>query len=131
LTTGRVRCEDGGLRGSFFLSVREIYVRDTTRDGIVTCAKLTVLMLLEFVLKEYFGGLRLEARTFIESFLNLPVTIRESKTEVIYEISDNPRSPESCARLRAACVEASRRTLRANGRRLRFEVVPGGGGSTP
>lgn len=110
---------------------REIYVRDTTRDGIVTCAKLTVLMLLEFVLKEYFGGLRLEARTFIESFLNLPVTIRESKTEVIYEISDNPRSPESCARLRAACVEASRRTLRANGRRLRFEVVPGGGGSTP
>jgi hypothetical protein len=110
---------------------REIYVRDTTRDGIVTCAKLTVLMLLEFVLKEYFGGIRLEVRTFIEHFLNLPVTIRESKTEVVYEISDNPRSPESSARLRAACAEASRRNLRADGRHLWFHVAPGGGGSTP
>ncbi|MFH0903257.1 MAG: hypothetical protein V2A73_21720, partial [Pseudomonadota bacterium] len=35
---------------------REVYVRDTTRDAIVTCLKMTVLMLIEYVLKEYFGG---------------------------------------------------------------------------
>jgi hypothetical protein len=109
---------------------REIYVRDTTRDSIATCSKLTVLMLLEYVLKEYFTGLRLEARTFIERFVHLPVTIRESKTEVIYEISDNPRSPEDTARLRAACAEVRRRKLRVGGRRLWFEVTSGGVGST-
>lgn len=108
---------------------REIYVRDTTRDSIATCSKLTVLMLLEYALKEYFGNLHMEARTFIERFVHLPVTIRESKTEVIYEISDNPRSPEDTARLHAACAEVRRRKLRVGGRRLWFEV-PGAPGST-
>jgi hypothetical protein len=109
---------------------REIYVRDTNRDGIVTCAKLTVFMLIEFVLKEYFGDLKMEARTFIENFLNLPVTLRRSKTEVVYQIEDNPRSPANMARLRAACAEVSRRRVRVGGRRLRFEVVAGNLGLT-
>lgn len=106
---------------------REIYVRDTTRDSIATCSKLTVLMLLEYALKEYFDDLHLEARTFIERFVHLPVTIRESKTEVIYEINDNPRSPDDTARLRAACAEVRRRKLRVDGRRLWFEITPGSG----
>jgi hypothetical protein len=109
---------------------REIYVRDTTRDSIATCSKLTVLMLLEYALKEYFGNLHLEARTFIERFVHLPVTIRESKTEVIYEIGDNPRSPDDTARLRAACAEVRRRKIQVDGRYLRFEVAPAGPGST-
>jgi hypothetical protein len=103
---------------------REIYLRDTTRDGIVTSAKLTVLMLMEYALKEYFGGLRMEVRTFIESFVNLPVTIRRTQTEAVYEIQENPRSPQSMSQLRSACEEVNARKLSADGRRLRFRVTP-------
>ena len=102
---------------------REIYVRDTTRDGIVTCAKLTVLMLIEFVLKEYFGGLRIEPRTFIELFVAVPLTIRETRHELIYELQANPRSPLNTQRLRDACAEITRRRLVKGGKRMRFEVV--------
>jgi len=105
---------------------REIYVRDTTRDGIVTCMKMTVLMLIEYVLKEYFGGLRMEVRSFIENYLWLPVTVRETASAVVYQIEGNPRSPADIERLRAACAEATRRGIMAGGKRLRFElVVPG------
>ena len=105
---------------------REIYVRDTTRDSIVTVAKLTVLMLMEYALREYFGNLRMEARTFIESLVNLPVTIRHTKTETDFAIHDNPRSPEMASRLRAACSEVSRRKISMGGRVLRFRVVSAG-----
>lgn len=110
---------------------REIYVRDTTRDGIVTCVKLTVLMLIEFVLKEYFAGLRMEPRTFIEHFVLTPVTIRETRQERIYELQANPRSPENTERLRDACREVTRRGLLAGGKRLRFDVVGQEPGSSP
>jgi hypothetical protein len=103
---------------------REIYLRDTTRDGIVTSAKLTVLMLMEYALKEYFGGLRMEVRTFIESFVNLPVTIRRTQTETLYEIQENGRNPRSMTQLRSACAEVNGRTLSADGRSLRFCVTP-------
>lgn len=110
---------------------REIYVRDTTRDGIVTCAKLTVLMLIEFVLKEYFGGLRIEPRTFIELFVANPVTIRETRKERTYELQANPRSPANTQRLQDACAEVTRRQLTAGGKRLRFVVVGPEVGSIP
>lgn len=107
---------------------REIYVRDTTRDGLATCAKLTVFMLLEFVLKEYFGGQRMEPRTFIDLFVTAPVSIRETKRERHFRIRGNPRSPEATAALHKACAEITRRQIVTHdGKKLRFEVVEGGG----
>ena len=105
---------------------KEIYVRDTTRDGIATAAKLSTHMLIEYVLKEYFGNLRMEARTFIESLVNLPVTIRRTATEVVYEVADNPRNPKLTGRLRAACANVSRRKIKVDGRTLRFRVMEAG-----
>jgi hypothetical protein len=107
---------------------REIYVRDTTRDGIVTCLKMTALMLIEYVLKEYFASLRMEVRLFIEDYVCLPVTVRQTARTVVYQIESSPRSPkEKTERLRAACEEATRRGIVADGRRLRFEVTPAPG----
>ncbi len=102
---------------------REVYVRDTTRDAIVTCLKMTVLMLIEYVLKEYFGGLRMEARSFLEDYLWLPVTVRKTSRSIIYSIEGNTRSPEKLKHLRSACEEATRRGIKLDGRRLRFEVI--------
>jgi len=91
----------------------------------MTCLKLTVLMLLEFVLKEYFGGLGMEARTFIEEYLPLPTTRVETAHEVCFQITENPRSPRHAAWLRQAIQEINRREIRQNGKRMRFEIIAG------
>jgi len=39
---------------------KPIYQRDTGRDSIMTCVKLSLCMLSEFVLREYFGGHAIE-----------------------------------------------------------------------
>lgn len=110
---------------------REIYRRDTTRDGIATCLKLTVFMLIEFVLKEYFGGLRIEPRTFIELFVATPVTIRRRPNEILYELEANSRSPENTRRLARACDEINRRGIRMSGTPMRFKVIDPAGGLDP
>jgi hypothetical protein len=108
---------------------REIYRRDTGRDTIATCLKLTALMLVDFVLKEYFGGLKMEWRRFIEELIPLPVTRRVSKARVLFQIHANPRQPERMAQLRQACDVINARKLRRDGRALRFEVLePSGRG---
>ena len=102
---------------------REIYARDTGRDGLMTCLKMNALMLLEFVLKEYFGGLKMEWRTFIEQVLPLPVTVYTTSRRCRYAIHANPRQPERMEQLREACAEINRRKLRRRKRLLVFEVV--------
>ena len=110
---------------------REIYVRDTTRDGIVTAMKLTVFMLIEFVLKEYLGGLRMEARSFIEALVPLPATVIETRTTITWRLHQNPRNPSLTSRLAEACAEVTRRELRIGKRRLRMELAPAPPGPSP
>lgn len=108
---------------------RDIYQRDTTRDNIATCLKLTALMLVDFVLKEYFGGLKMEWRRFIEEIMPLPVTRRLSAAHILYQIQVNPRQPQRMNQLRQACDAINARKLRRDGRALRFEVIePSGRG---
>jgi len=101
---------------------RTIYQRDTTRDGVMTCLKLNLAMLIEFVLREYFGGLSLEWRTFIEQFVTLPVTVRTTQTRRLYQIHANPRQPENMARLAAALCQVNARKVHQDGRLLVFEL---------
>lgn len=108
---------------------REIYARDPGRDNVMSCLKLWGLMLVEFVLKEYFGGLRMEWRTFIDQYLYLAVTVRTSHNRILHQIHANVRQPQRMAELRAACEEINRRRIHRNKRLLKFEVIdprPGG-----
>jgi len=100
-----------------------IYARDTTRDGVMTCLKLNVLSLLEFVLHEYFGGLGMHWRTFIEQFVALPVQVRSSTTRCVYSIQANGRQPERMDQLRGALDEVNRRRLKRGKQLLVFELV--------
>jgi hypothetical protein len=102
---------------------REIYARDPGRDNVMTCLKLNALLLLEFVLKEYFGDLRMEWRTFIEQFLYLAVTVRTSHRRVLYQIHENVRQPERMAQLRVACDAINSRRIHRGKDLLKFEVV--------
>ena len=82
-----------------------------------------MLLLLEYVLKEYFGGLAAEWRTYIEELVALPVTVRTTKTTRLIQIHANPRQPERMKQLHAAMAEVNRRALQSGKHKLRFELV--------
>ena len=99
-----------------------IFERDVGRDSIMTCLKLNVLTLLEFVLQEYFGGLKMEWRTFIEHFAALPVTVRTTRHKVVFQIHANLRQRSRMAQLEAAVAEINRRRIRRGKQLLVFEL---------
>ncbi len=102
---------------------REIYARDPGRDNVMTCLKLNALLLLEYVLKEYFGDLRMEWRTFIERFMFLAVTVRTSHRRVLYQIHVHERQSEPMVQLQAACDAINRRRIHRGERLLKFEMI--------
>jgi hypothetical protein len=115
---------------------RLIYRRDTTRENIATAATLSVLLLIEFVLREYFGGMRINLRTFIEQFIMVPVTVRTTSNRIIYQFHANPRNRKRTSQLRDACKVINGKSLRRSGKPMVFEVIgrpvlEGGGGHPP
>jgi hypothetical protein len=101
----------------------QTFSRDTTRENIATAATTMVMLLVEWVLREYFGGLRMEIRTFIEHFMLTPVTVRYTRYRVCYQLQANPRDPERTELLRKACIEVTKRKLRRDGRLISLEVL--------
>jgi len=102
---------------------KQIYQRDTSRDSVMTCLKLTMLSLVEFVMQEYFSGSGMQWRTFIEQFVALPVTVRTSKRRRIYEIHANLRQPKRMAQLEAALAKINARGLVQGKRRMEFKLI--------
>ncbi len=103
---------------------RVIYSRDTTREGIGTVLTAMVLMLIEYVIKEYFPkDTRMEWRTFIELFVYLPVAMKISRTQISYEITGNLRDPARLAQLKHACKEINHQKIKKKGKLLRFTVL--------
>ena len=96
----------------------EIYARDTDLDSIMTCLKMSLLSLLEFIGHEYFAGYRMTPRTFAEALVPLPVTIRERPHEIVYEVAPNPRDPKMMELLTSALDRITSRRLKVRGRRF-------------
>jgi hypothetical protein len=102
---------------------REIYQRDPARENVVTALTMTTLLLIEYVLREFFVGIKIELRTFIEHFIHLPVTTITSNTEIRYQVESNPRNHERSEQVRRACEEVTRRQIRTGGKTLVFEMI--------
>lgn len=94
----------------------KIYVRDTALDAVTTCLKMTLLALLEFICQEYLGQNRIMPRTFAEAWISLPVTIRESRHQILYEVTPNHRDPKMTRLLDEALRRITQRKLRLKGR---------------
>lgn len=101
----------------------EIHLRDGGRDSVATCCKLMAMALLEFVLREYFGGVAMQWRTFIEELVALPVAMLQTGDTCLYRVTANPRQPQEMARLEAALAEINRRQIVRGGRLLEFQLV--------
>lgn len=100
-----------------------IWERDPARENVATALTLNVLLLIEVVLRDYFGGVQMELRTFIEHFVNLPVTVITTDEEITYRVQGNPRNEKRTQQMRTACEEVTRRRLTRGKRRLVFVVV--------
>jgi hypothetical protein len=96
----------------------EIYVRDTSLESVTTCFKMLLLSLLEFICQEYLGGRRITPRTFIASWVMLPVTIRTTRHQVVYELTRNACDREMTALLEHAAEVITKRSLSLNDRTL-------------
>jgi hypothetical protein len=79
---------------------------------------MTLLSLLEFICQEYLGQYRLMPLTFIESWMALPVTIRQNGQCVTYEVMPNQRDPVMSQLLDNALKRITEKKLRVNGRLL-------------
>lgn len=97
--------------------------RDTTRENIATVLKLSMLMLVEWVLREYFGGLQMELETLLETFLYLPTEVRTTRYRLRYRIETTGLPSKRADQLQKACEAVNERKIRRDGRLLRFEVV--------
>lgn len=102
---------------------RKIFKRDTTRENIATVMKVAMMLLVEWVLREYFGGLKIELQTFLNYFLDLPIEVRTSWHRVRHLIDVTDLAKDKADWLRKACEEINRREIRRTGRKLLFEVV--------
>lgn len=102
---------------------REIFQRDVTRDSIVTAAKLLVLTLCTFVIREYLQCPGMTYRTFINLFVQLPVTVATTFSTITYAIHASARAPDTIEALRKACAEINRRKLYRDERLLLFNVI--------
>jgi len=102
---------------------REIYQRDVTKENIATVLKTAILVLLNYVLRDYFGGLKMEYRTFIEHFIHTPTVVRTRHNRILYQLQANPRNPKRTDQLRQACAAITSKKIRKNKRLMVFEVV--------
>lgn len=102
---------------------KEIYSRDATRENLVTALTVTVMVLIDYVLRNFFGGLKMEYRTFIEHFMHTPTIVRTSHCRVLYQFEANARNCRMTDELKAACLVITQLRLRSEGRLLVFEVL--------
>jgi len=103
----------------------EIYARDTELDSAATCLKMMLLAMLEFFCQEYLGRLRIMPRTVIEEWLMLPVTIRQTRWKVVYEVAPNPRNPAMTRLLAQALDRITERKLRVDDRLMVARIRDG------
>ncbi len=102
-------------------SRKEIYQADTELDQVMTVFKLGFALICEWVLREYFGGMRLSLYGFMRYILSLPGTrTLEGKLEHI-RIKASPNK-EMMLAVEAACERVSALGIVRNGRKVRLSV---------
>ena len=101
---------------------REIRQLDVALDSILTSTKLTCLLLISFVLREYLTTISMSPQTFVSRVLGIPGRreLRPGEDWVIFY--ENPRDPEVTKALRAACKRLNDRKLERDGRRVSYYV---------
>jgi hypothetical protein len=102
--------------------LREIRQLDVALDTVLTAMKLTLAMLITFVLREYLPSAGMGTETFLNRIFRLRgrrETTADREHIVIYE---NPRDPRANAAIVEACNILNARALVRDDRTLSFAV---------
>lgn len=102
--------------------MREIRQLDVALDTVLTAMKLTLAMLVTFVLREYLPSAGMGTETFLNRVFTLPgrrETTADREHIVIY---DNPRDQRVHAAIVEACEILNARALVRDGRALSFAI---------
>jgi hypothetical protein len=93
-------------------------------DSVLTATKLTLALLITFVIREYFVGNPMTPHPFMSRIFGMKgrrVTRPGEEHIVFYE---NPRDPAMNQAMAEACRQLNERTLVRQGRRLHYSVEP-------
>jgi hypothetical protein len=106
-------------------SRRRIFKHDVELDSIFSVLKVGLVLAITFVLKEYLGGARMEALTFLDRVATLPARLRLLPQLEILTFEYNHRDPDVMALLTLHCDAINARALKMrSGRTLRIQVAP-------
>jgi len=106
-------------------SRRRIFKHDVELDSLFSVLKVGLVLLVTYVLKEYFGDARMEPVTFLERLASLPARLRMTPELEIVTFEYNHRDPDVMAILAEHCETINTRQLRTrSGRMLRIHVDP-------
>jgi hypothetical protein len=102
-----------------------ILKHDVELDSIYSVLKFGLVLMIQFVLKEYLGNSPMEPKKFLERIAPLPARLQVMPNYEIVTFADNPRDPEIMNLLRKHCESFNARQLRMrSGRILRIGVDP-------
>jgi hypothetical protein len=99
---------------------KEILEADVAQDVLFTTLKLTLAMLVHFVVVEYFPHRPMEWATFLSRLASLPGRRETTETTVTTFIKANDRDLDMMKTLEKACGRINRRRLTYKDRRLRY-----------
>lgn len=106
-------------------SRRRIFKHDVELDSIFSVLKFGLVLIIQFVLKNYFDDARMDAITFLERVATLPARLRVLPDLEILTFAYNQRDPDVMDLLRKHCDTINARSLRLrSGRILRVQVDP-------
>lgn len=102
-------------------SIRQL---DVALDSVLTAAKLTLALLITFVIREYFAGNPMTPHTFISRVFGIKGrrVIRPGEEHIVFY--ENPRDPAINQTIAEACRQLNQRNLVRQGRRLHYSVGP-------
>lgn len=95
-------------------SRRTIFKHDVELDSLFSLLKVGMVLLVTYVLKEYFDDARMSVGTFLDRVATLPATLHQTPQLEIVTYEYNRRDPEVMGLLKS-CAEA----INAKGLRLR------------
>ena len=101
---------------------KEIVEADVAQDTLFTTMKLTLAMLIRFVIVEYFSDCPMEWTTFLSRIAQLPGHRETTEENVTYVIYGNHRDVKLMKALNEACRRINERNLDYKGKRLRYKL---------
>jgi hypothetical protein len=102
---------------------RTIRQVDVALDTVLTATKLTAMLLMSFVLREYLPESQLSLQTFLSRVFTLRGRREVTSSEERIIFYENPRDPRIKEVIVAACQRLNSRNLSRAGRRLVYSIT--------